>query len=181
MLLYRGISCILSCISFVLLLVAQASSGWAVHETDILEASYTGLWTTCTEDGCSFLAIRELKLDVVRSFMLVALFFSFLAILCSVESKYWMNCTEDFFMDGPMAAVFSLTSGICVLVAVVVFDNSVRETTEPQLQDPSAKWAYFLSCVVCALCLGTGIFSMVLYQLSLWKPTAYSSQVAPKG
>ncbi|XP_061453717.1 uncharacterized protein LOC133370856 [Rhineura floridana] len=122
-------------------------------------------WERLIYDDCPFLPKALListfsfitaNLDFVRSFMLVAAFSSFMAILCSVELEYLETHLEDVFPEGPVAAIWNFISGICVLIAVELFDTSVSEAVGPVLQNLADKWAFFLSYAVCVLCFITG-------------------------
>ncbi|XP_077196935.1 uncharacterized protein LOC143838929 [Paroedura picta] len=177
---HKLLSCILSCIVFVLLVTVHVGAGWVAYIYTI-QTYYTGLWMYCSEDKCSYLNSREEKINVVRSFMLIAVLTCLIAILCSADWQYLKNCNVDFFPQGLMAATCNLTTGILVLVSVVIFDIIVRESKPSEKpRYPPRQWAFYLSCIICVLSLLTGIYDLIVYKLSLWGTPMAASEVSPE-
>ncbi|KAJ7304058.1 hypothetical protein JRQ81_011580, partial [Phrynocephalus forsythii] len=155
------------------------STGWGMFEEDTVQPIYSGLWTVCRDEKCSYLRVRETNLDFVRAFMAVATFSSLLTILSSTEWDPLTACMEDFFPEGPLAAMFSFLTGCFMLTAMLIFEVTFNELLEPVTLILAEKWSFFLTCATCGLSFATGLLNFLIYKFPSMRGRPEGHKVLP--
>ncbi|KAL8219403.1 UNVERIFIED_CONTAM: hypothetical protein K2H54_023808 [Gekko kuhli] len=120
------------------------------------------------------------KMDFIRSFLLIPVLTSLIAILCSADCRCLENLPKAFSPKAQIAAFCNIMTGVFVLIGLVLFNVRINESTHAEKPRSLVKqWAFYTSCVICILSFLTGIYDFILYKLSLWETPTPASEESP--